>query len=46
MKKYMAPEIEYVEVSTPDIMAFSVEGRANFENATYNISEDIWTQNS
>ena len=43
MKKYMAPEIEYVEVSTPDIMALSVNttDNADFMKTTYDIS-DIW----
>ena len=38
MKKYMTPGIEYVEILTPDIMAFSVnEGAADFTNTVYTI---------
>lgn len=41
MKKYMAPEIEYVEVSTPDIMAFSLNtSDAEFEKTIYSIDWD------
>ena len=41
MKKYTTPEIKYVEVLTPDIMAFSINERdADFENTVYTINWD------